>query len=617
MRSSVILTGRHTPTSYQGLPTQSGQGSPAQSGSSSRSSINFLATSHFANSQQQTTANGSLQHRITQRNLAGSSTQNNKNESQLPSDYLSKACQTQNEKVVTKAISDGAKPDEQTLTWACLTKNPAIVKSVIHTGARPDEPTLTCACMSGDLNIVKLVIDHGAQPDEGTLTAACASGNYSIVELVLAKGAKKNEKTLDSAAEATDSRILRAILNCAPEKPKASVVSTSLNRASTSPVLQPTSDRKSSAQLHSATSTARPAPVSQPRSDGRLTAACKQKNVDLVREAFMAGAVPDQETLYYACVSGDLKILQTVITAGAKPNPAFDTIEVGNSTLCWAIHWNNLEFVEAAVNAGVKASKDAMTKALSTGNMRIVNAIVPAGAKFDDKSLNTMLEFIGKNVYFFEQLMWAINSGAKPNKESINIGLKSKVNLEVISALINAGAIPDDKSIDLALSHDMIYHIPPLLKAGAKPSKDSFRDALVSSVNSSSNTTVHIEALIEAEAPPSEGCLTLACYLKHLPAIRWCLNKGFKPTGANLLETLGKHHSRSGLDFSGYGGTVDANIMNCVVELLNKGAQPSEACIQLVKRGFIGTAHATYKAKYVSPQQDAFRERLKKLFNMK
>lgn len=82
------------------------------------------------------------------------------------------------------ALSNGIRPDSQTLTLACFSKDMDLINAVLEAGARPDQETLTAACATGILAIVQKALGAGARATEKTYTVARSAGNKQILSLL-------------------------------------------------------------------------------------------------------------------------------------------------------------------------------------------------------------------------------------------------------------------------------------------------------------------------------------------------------------------------------------------------------------------------------------------------
>lgn len=102
---------------------------------------------------------------------------------------LKKACESNNMKIVSLLLENGAFPNNYALDAACLNNNCEMVEKLLEYGCVPKgDSALTNACIVNNLDIAFLLMGFGAKPNIDTLCICIEEDNIDILTLFIEHG---------------------------------------------------------------------------------------------------------------------------------------------------------------------------------------------------------------------------------------------------------------------------------------------------------------------------------------------------------------------------------------------------------------------------------------------
>lgn len=297
---------------------------------------------------------------------------------------------------------------------------------------------LYCAAAKGNTRLIGLLADHGAslelanQLNETPLIAAVSSAprlfqnNFDAVSTLLDRGAQINAKSDSGTA-----------LHVACRTGNMKLVNYLLDRGA-NPAL---TDNKGAPPLHSCT-------INMYNSNDIPFDRLLAKGVDI------NSISPDGSTLLSRAVqSGNIKLVEKILTLGAGPNTADAS---GDPPLVYAVR--NQEMMAVLVDKGANPNLAGKTgtpliAALKFQSMSAVGYLLSKGAdpKLADAQGNTPLHFAAQYVNTAPAIKTLVANGAIPNAANLegNTPLHFAArnhNAQAVADLLSSGAKPNQKN---------------------------------------------------------------------------------------------------------------------------------------------------------------------------
>lgn len=368
-------------------------------------------------------------------------------------------------------------PTPDTLTDACSSSNLKVVQKAIERGLRPDGNTLTTAFLTRDIQIIDAVVKQGATPNEKTLTIACSTQLATLVRKALSLGAKATEDTFKTANFIKNQTLLDLIA-LAPRI---------------------TTARRDSLRAGSSTE--------KTERDNELTTAVKEGDFLKVVETLAKKVPPQKFTLLRGVESGNLKIVQALWEAEAKPHA---DPEAAPDELTLAFQTKKLGIASYLFTKGMQPGTGTLSAAFGTGDQDFVLLALQIKAQPDENTLNrALLGFIDEGNAVYQAIDQALRAKAMPNESTLDIAIRHVQDLIAPGALINylhqkAKAEPSPNTLTLACQcpHSNFTSYESLLQAtlltGAKADKETFGSIRwigqnVSSSSSENQRQFHLE----------------------------------------------------------------------------------------------------------------------------